>query len=358
MQFSVAKTRVIQNLGRGTSFIQTDTDGSLTTVAVNSWFNERQRRLCNERNFWFMRTQARMYLTEVQHSCLYDYPIADTTITQLKYKSDLVMQIQENVEKVVANMESGESWITTSGGAADTTHYKEGNRGFGVTPAASATEYTTLAKIEDLELFSDGTVSTTADIIHCWVWVTNRNHIASFSIIFDCNSADYATDIYTYTVAKASIVDGWNEFNIAKSAFTRTGATASKDWGTIAGIKLTATAGATGAAVVTWDEITMVKASPKDTGLKIVKNISEIMAGQCYAHDDYGEPEAYTIEKNKFRLYPYPDSSYILFLNYYGYPTDLSSDTDTNDLLNDFPDVLIYGATADGFRYLQEHQDA
>ena len=137
MQFSAAYTRVLQNIGRGSTFI---TDSATTVTAYKSWFNERQRRLCNERNLWFMRTTKLYYLSAVVESALYDFPIANTNTATFKYKSDLGMYIMRASEKVVATFEAGETWTTVNGGASDTTNFKEGKTGESLTPATSATE--------------------------------------------------------------------------------------------------------------------------------------------------------------------------------------------------------------------------
>ena len=355
MIYTVARTRAFQNIGRGTAFI---TSEAITEIAIDLWFNERQRRLCHERNLWFMRTTKLYHLSAVSESALYDFPIANANTATLKYKSDLGMYIMRSSEKVVATFEAGETWTTANGGASDTTNFREGKTGWNLSPAASATEYSTSGITHNLELFSDNEEAASTDIIHCWVYVADKNNLASFSLIFDCNNADYATDIYTYTVEQDDIVDGWNEFNIVKSDFTRTGSTTGKDWGTIAGIKISATATAVAAASVTFDEIRLVQASPADYNWEPVTKIPEIYSKGSYDLKTPGRPAEYGIEGNKFRLFPFADDTYKLLLVYNGYLTDLSSDSDTNDILNDFPDILISGAMADGYRYLGEFDKA
>ena len=69
MLYSEAITRVIKNVGRSTAFV--NGDATQTSVMIDSFFNERQRQLCNDRNFWFMRTQTKYYVPLVNRSALY-----------------------------------------------------------------------------------------------------------------------------------------------------------------------------------------------------------------------------------------------------------------------------------------------
>lgn len=351
MQFSVAKTRVFQNIGRGTSFI---TDTATTTTAINSWFNERQRRLCNMRNFWFMRALKRYYIVATNQWTTYDFPIQDTNIAQSKYKSDMYMVIQETSEKVVSTFESGETW---SAGSADTTRYKEGNQGWKLSPTASATVNSDRTYDVDLTKFSDGSSAGDSDIIRFWVWLDDDINCASISIIFDVNGGSFATDYYTGTQS-TGFITGWNEINILKSSFTRTGSTTGKNWSTVEAIRIQAVASAKGTLNATFDQIRLVKAAPVETNQRIIFRDSELNTHINYNTHSNGKPEVYNIEGDKFRLYPYADRAYMAWLVYYGYLVDLSNDTDVNSLLNDYPDVLIAGATADGFRYLGMIQDA
>lgn len=67
-----------------------------------------------------------------------------------------------------------------------------------------------------------------------------------------------------------------------------------------------------------------------------------------------GKPTNYWLWQDAYYLYPIPDAVYTLSLRYYYYLTDLSASNTTNELTNKFPDLLIAGATADGFTYLME----
>ncbi len=71
----------------------------------------------------------------------------------------------------------------------------------------------------------------------------------------------------------------------------------------------------------------------------------------------YGIPTYYCIDRDYLWLYRIPDHAYngdtawTINLEFWGYLADLSNDDDNNVLTDDFPDVLEYHATAAGFRF-------
>jgi hypothetical protein len=73
--------------------------------------------------------------------------------------------------------------------------------------------------------------------------------------------------------------------------------------------------------------------------------------------DDAGTPSDYCIDQLYLWLYHKPDHAYnndsawTINMQQYGYLPDLSGDSDTNTVTNDYPEVLEYGATAQGFRF-------
>jgi hypothetical protein len=72
---------------------------------------------------------------------------------------------------------------------------------------------------------------------------------------------------------------------------------------------------------------------------------------------DTGRPRYYCSEQEYLELYPLPDHSYnastawTIYLAYYGYLADLSGDTATNYITDQYPEVLEYYATALGYRF-------
>jgi len=80
--------------------------------------------------------------------------------------------------------------------------------------------------------------------------------------------------------------------------------------------------------------------------------------------DDVGTPRHYAIQRGQIYLFPKPDHSdnddtaWTLNLEYYGFLDDLSGDSDTNDLLDNYPDVVEAVAVAIAFRYFYEEERA
>lgn len=71
-----------------------------------------------------------------------------------------------------------------------------------------------------------------------------------------------------------------------------------------------------------------------------------------------GTPRNYAIQKGQIYLYPLPDATLTMNLEYYGFLDDLSADTDTNDLIDDYPETVEVFATALAFRYIFEEERA
>lgn len=70
--------------------------------------------------------------------------------------------------------------------------------------------------------------------------------------------------------------------------------------------------------------------------------------------DTKGKPTYYWTWENEVWLYPIPDAVYTLQMKSYNLLSDLSADTDENEITKRFPDVLVSGACAEGARWLQE----
>lgn len=71
---------------------------------------------------------------------------------------------------------------------------------------------------------------------------------------------------------------------------------------------------------------------------------------------DTGTPSMYAIQKGQIYLYTTPDTALTMNLEYYGFLDDLIADTDTNDLIDDYPDVMEALATTFGYRYAFEEE--
>ena len=71
-----------------------------------------------------------------------------------------------------------------------------------------------------------------------------------------------------------------------------------------------------------------------------------------------GTPRNYSIQKGQIYLYPKPATALTMNLEYYGFLADLSTDAGTNDLLDNYPEVVETLATAFGLRYALEEERA
>jgi hypothetical protein len=71
-----------------------------------------------------------------------------------------------------------------------------------------------------------------------------------------------------------------------------------------------------------------------------------------------GTPRTYSIQKGQIYLFPMPDTALTMNLEYYGFLDDLSADTDTNDLIDDYPDAVEFLATSNALRYVHEEERA
>ena len=67
-----------------------------------------------------------------------------------------------------------------------------------------------------------------------------------------------------------------------------------------------------------------------------------------------GVPRAYSIIGEDLKIAPTPDGSYTLGINYYEALTPLSSSVATNNILDNFPELYLFGACAEGAVYLND----
>lgn len=83
---------------------------------------------------------------------------------------------------------------------------------------------------------------------------------------------------------------------------------------------------------------------------RVVAKGDELPAGRPYYYIPFKE-------SGHFDLFPVPDAVYSMRIRYSYSPTVLSSDSQTSDF-TDLDDVLVYYATSEGFKWLQELKDA
>lgn len=75
-----------------------------------------------------------------------------------------------------------------------------------------------------------------------------------------------------------------------------------------------------------------------------LENITLGVLRTKYACQTTGKPECYAISGSEIVLGPAPDDEYDLILTYYKEVPALTSDDDTNWLLDDHPDIYLYGS--------------
>lgn len=93
-------------------------------------------------------------------------------------------------------------------------------------------------------------------------------------------------------------------------------------------------------------------------GLKRIFKQDAEYRTEFYDTIETGKPRNYSIQKGQIYLYDAPDKAYTMNIEYYGFLDDLSTDTDTNDLVANYPESLEAFATALGFRYVFEEERA
>lgn len=97
-------------------------------------------------------------------------------------------------------------------------------------------------------------------------------------------------------------------------------------------------------------EAVVLESSPKRTlNLKTIQDLFNE-----YPSDTNARPEAYAIQGSTMYVRPVADSAYSITLYYNQALTALSSDSDTNWLLTNYPDLYLYGALVHAAPYLED----
>jgi hypothetical protein len=109
-------------------------------------------------------------------------------------------------------------------------------------------------------------------------------------------------------------------------------------------------------------EISLELIEPVSLDRKPLKKTTKQDAERVFRTNKSGRPKQYAIQQKAIFFYPTPTSNssnnWTVNIEYYGYLADLSADTDTNDLVDDFPEVLEYLGTAMALRYVMEEERA
>jgi hypothetical protein len=73
-----------------------------------------------------------------------------------------------------------------------------------------------------------------------------------------------------------------------------------------------------------------------------------------YGQFSNGFPRAYTNLGLNVELYPTPDDAYTIGINYYRKVTPLSAAVSTNNILQKFPDLYLFGSCLEGAIFLND----
>jgi hypothetical protein len=82
--------------------------------------------------------------------------------------------------------------------------------------------------------------------------------------------------------------------------------------------------------------------------------LAEMDERRFASNNTAGAPRFYAINGGKIELYPTPSEAFTASITYVQKPTALSTSNASNWLLENFPDVYLYGSLAHSAPYLQE----
>ena len=82
--------------------------------------------------------------------------------------------------------------------------------------------------------------------------------------------------------------------------------------------------------------------------------LAEMDERRFASNNTAGAPRFYAINGGKIELYPTPSEAFTASITYVQKPTALSTSNTSNWLLENFPDVYLYGSLAHSAPYLQE----
>ncbi len=101
-------------------------------------------------------------------------------------------------------------------------------------------------------------------------------------------------------------------------------------------------------------ELRNVTYETSDSNSYALNYLSPESGSREYGAYTSGYPRAYTNLGKDIKLYPTPDSTYTLGINYYKKLSPLSDSVTTNDILTSFPDLYLFGACLEGSIYLND----
>lgn len=125
------------------------------------------------------------------------------------------------------------------------------------------------AATKDLTVFDNLETSTTADFIAFAIYMETAEIAklgTGIKILFHKDAENTKTNYMHYTVAKSSLVDGWNVFKIAKTSFTAAG---TGSWTGITGVSFELDGSPTGTPIFYVDSISLLQKQTKSATLPL-----------------------------------------------------------------------------------------
>jgi hypothetical protein len=161
------------------------------------------------------------------------------------FSSDLAAWYNHNIIPF-SDCESADGWAENGWTgivgtvANDTTNFRTGSQGISITVSLNNDGGGHLSYVKNLALFPDGSASATSDYVRFCLYITTAeiNKMAADSVLrfmFFCDTIPTVGDFFYYDITKATLVNGWNFVNIAKSSFT---AIASANWANVKGTQV------------------------------------------------------------------------------------------------------------------------
>lgn len=180
---------------------------------------------------------------------------------------DLQYYYQRNIKLIASGSVLEEEWAGTSWEGVsgtvgvDTVDYRTGWQSI-IISSANSGGGCRLIKTMDLSTFNDGGDSGSGDYI-CFPLYINTSDIdklaAGLKVRILCDTAPTVTNLFSLTIVKASLVNGWNYFHIAKSAFIATG---NPLWSNVKGMDFIFDGALSSSAIFKVDNIMMVRTDP------------------------------------------------------------------------------------------------
>ena len=101
-------------------------------------------------------------------------------------------------------------------------------------------------------------------------------------------------------------------------------------------------------------ELRNITYETSDSNNYVLDYLSPESGSREYGAYTSGYPRAYTNLGKDIKLYPTPDSTYTLGINYYSKLSPLSDSVTSNNILASFPDLYLFGSCLEGAIYLND----